>query len=80
MQEPQQVIQPPASAAPLKAPSVNKKILFGLPPRFMAAVDWAAKKEYRSRSGLIREALRMYLLKYPDMPVVESDFVNVELD
>ena len=32
-----------------------------LPADLVKKVDWVAKKEYRNRSELIREALRVYL-------------------
>lgn len=34
-----------------------------LPRELAKKVDSVAKKEYRTRSGLIREALRIYLIK-----------------
>ena len=37
-----------------------------LPEDLVTKVDEAAKKEYRNRSELIREALRVYLEKFED--------------
>ena len=37
-----------------------------LPKELVKKVDEAAKKEYRNRSGLIREALRVYLKEIED--------------
>lgn len=37
------------------------KVLVSLPEKFLKEVDRAAEKEHRSRSELIREALRAYL-------------------
>lgn len=38
----------------------TKKVLIGLPSRLLANIDLMAKYEYRTRSDLIREALRRY--------------------
>ena len=39
------------------------KIMISLPERFLSDVDKAAQAEHRTRSDLIREALREYLLE-----------------
>lgn len=39
-----------------------KKVLIALPPAMLGQVDELAKVEFRTRSDLIREALRRYLL------------------
>lgn len=38
-----------------------KKVLIALPPAMLEKVDFYAQKEHRTRSDLIREALRRYL-------------------
>lgn len=38
-----------------------KKVLIALPPAMLEQVDFAAQVEHRTRSDLIREALRRYL-------------------
>ena len=56
------------------------KVMLSLPDEFLAKVDSAADKEHRTRSELIREALRWYLeggkdYRIPaDDPVVADSF------
>lgn len=38
-----------------------KKVLIALPPSMLEQVDFVAQVEHRTRSDLIREALRRYL-------------------
>lgn len=38
-----------------------KKVLIALPPAMLEIVDFIAKVEHRTRSDLIREALRRYI-------------------
>jgi metal-responsive CopG/Arc/MetJ family transcriptional regulator len=38
-----------------------KKVLVALPPGLLEQVDFVAQVEHRSRSDLIREALRRYI-------------------
>ncbi len=38
-----------------------KKVLIALPPAMLEQVDFIAQCEHRTRSDLIREALRRYL-------------------
>jgi len=40
-----------------------KKVMISLPEQFLSEIDDAAKSEQRTRSELIREALREYLNK-----------------
>lgn len=40
------------------------KVLIALPPAMLADVDMVAEAEHRTRSDLIREALRRYLDAY----------------
>lgn len=42
----------------------TKKVLIGLPGRLLANVDLMAKYECRTRSDLIREAIRRYYENY----------------
>ena len=37
------------------------RVMLSMPPEFLARVDAIAAKEHRSRSDLVREALRRYL-------------------
>lgn len=39
------------------------KVMISLPDRFLSEVDQAARSEHRTRSELIREALREYFRK-----------------
>jgi metal-responsive CopG/Arc/MetJ family transcriptional regulator len=47
------------------------KVMISLPERFLSEVDKAAQSEHRTRSDLIREALREYLRggKRPRKPI-----------
>lgn len=38
-----------------------KKVLIALPPRMLEKVDFISDSEHRTRSDLIREALRRYI-------------------
>lgn len=38
-----------------------KKVLIALPPRMLEQIDFVAECEHRTRSDLVREALRRYL-------------------
>ena len=46
-----------------------KKVLIGLPPALLAQVDYVAEAEHRTRSDLMREALRRYVASFrlPDI-------------
>ena len=41
-----------------------KKVLIALPPRMLEKVDFIADDEHRTRSDLLREALRRYIDTY----------------
>ncbi len=43
----------------------SKKILFSLPEELLVEIDAAAAAEHRSRSELIREAIRRYIADLP---------------
>lgn len=53
-------------AEPINDPSTHsmktKSFNISIPPELVRRIDRAAKEEYRSRSELIREAVRLYLL------------------
>jgi metal-responsive CopG/Arc/MetJ family transcriptional regulator len=51
----------PAEANNQGEQTMSKKILVALPPNLLARVDFAAKAECRTRSDLVREALRRYV-------------------
>lgn len=53
----------------------TKKVLIGLPSRLLANVDLMAKYECRTRSDLIREALRRY---YDNYRRTESNSADVQ--
>lgn len=40
---------------------VPKKVLIALPPAMLIQIDYVAQVEHRTRSDLVREALRRYL-------------------
>jgi metal-responsive CopG/Arc/MetJ family transcriptional regulator len=41
-----------------------KKVLIALPPALLAQVDYVAEAEHRTRSDLMREALRRYVASF----------------
>lgn len=41
-----------------------KKVLVALPPGLLEQIDYVAQAEHRTRSDLIREALRRYIEQY----------------
>lgn len=41
-----------------------KKVLIALPPAMLEQVDFVAQVEHRTRSDLIREALRRYITTF----------------
>lgn len=45
---------------------MSKKILIALPPTMLESVDQVATNEHRTRSDLVREALRQYLERFKD--------------
>lgn len=53
----------------------TKKVLIGLPSRLLANVDLMAKYESRTRSDLIREAIRRY---YENYRRTESNSADVQ--
>jgi hypothetical protein len=51
----------PISLTPARIFEMPKKVLIALPPAMLEQVDYIAQCEHRTRSDLIREALRRYL-------------------
>lgn len=54
-----------------------RKVLVALPPAMLTLIDFIAKEEHRTRSDLIREALRRYIesfkrTNYPAVAVTTS--------
>ncbi len=54
----------------------TKKVLISLPGRLLANVDLMAKYECRTRSDLIREALRRYYENYQRTAAASPDDVQ----
>lgn len=61
----------------------GKKVLIALPTKMLEEVDTLASTEHRTRSDLIREALRRYLANANHVnraavipPVSNSDYMN----
>lgn len=48
-----------------------KKVLIGIPPALLAQIDFVAAAEHRTRSDLIREALRRYVTSFK-LPEIAS--------
>ncbi len=57
-----------------------KKVLIALPTEMMKAADARAAAEYRTRSDLIREALRSYLATPVKAPTQTQHYANVDSD
>lgn len=61
-----------------------KKILIALVPAMLEQIDFAAQCEHRTRSDLVREALRLYLQEFkrnqsappPPVPLRSSFFTD----
>lgn len=51
---------------------MTKKVLLGLPPALLMRVDFAAKIECRTRSDLLREAIRRYLDNFERGRLIEG--------
>lgn len=45
----------------------SARVLISLPDQFLDEIDVVAKEEHRTRSELIREALRKYILSMENM-------------
>lgn len=54
------------------------KVLLSIPQEFLSTVDRVAVSQQRSRSELIREALRSYINR-KNMPSIEKANKNAEL-
>lgn len=46
---------------PRKATSKSTRVLISIPDEFLGEIDGIAGEEHRTRSDLIREALRLYM-------------------
>lgn len=55
-----------------------KKVLIALPPAMLEQIDFIAKCEHRTRSDLIREALRRYLDNFRRTQGVSLSIVTEE--
>lgn len=57
-----------------------KKVLIALPPAMLEQIDFAAQVEHRTRSDLIREALRRYLhnFRIESMPIAPRPVQNTK--
>ena len=56
-----------------------KKVLVAMPPGLLEQVDFIAQVEHRTRSDLIREGLRRYIMEFAKTqrsihPLVETSF------
>jgi metal-responsive CopG/Arc/MetJ family transcriptional regulator len=49
-----------------------KKVLVALPPGLLEQVDFIAECEHRTRSDLIREALRRYIANFTPPQVLDT--------
>jgi Arc/MetJ-type ribon-helix-helix transcriptional regulator len=56
----------------------SKMISVSIPEEMLPEIDSAARKEHRSRSELIREALRRYLLRERLIPVEDAEPDEIE--
>ena len=55
---------------------MTKKVLIGLPPSLLDKIDFAAQAECRTRSDLIREALRRYLDNFHRQRLMQADAIE----
>lgn len=62
----------------IKMSNDTKKVLIGLPSRLLANVDLMAKYECRTRSDLIREALRRYYDNYRKNESTSAEVLMLE--
>lgn len=51
-------------STPIEVFEMPKKVLIALPPAMLEQVDFIAMHEHRTRSDLIREALRRYMSNF----------------
>ena len=54
----------------------SSKALISFPPRFLESVDSVAKWDCKSRSELIRDALRFYIKEHYGKDIVEFGLLN----
>lgn len=58
---------------------MTKKVLVGLPSSLLDKIDFTAQAESRTRSDLIREALRRYLDNFQRQRLLQSTSSNIEI-
>lgn len=58
---------------------MTKKVLIGLPPSLLSKIDYACQVECRTRSDLIREALRRYLDNFQRCRLLHASPENVSM-
>lgn len=58
---------------------MTKKVLVGLPASLLNTVDYAAQAECRTRSDLIREALRRYLESFQRLRLLHASPANISM-
>jgi len=56
---------------------MTKKVLIALPLNLLSRTDFAAQAEGRTRSDLIREALRRYLDNFERQRLLMNDGANI---
>jgi metal-responsive CopG/Arc/MetJ family transcriptional regulator len=62
---------------------MTRKVMVSFPEEFLSQVDMVAQAEHRSRSGLIREALRRYMetregqIRPGDLPQVRAAVASI---
>lgn len=58
---------------------MTKKVLVGLPASLLDSIDFAAQAECRTRSDLIREALRRYLDNFHRQRLLQPTAANISM-
>jgi metal-responsive CopG/Arc/MetJ family transcriptional regulator len=58
---------------------MTKKVLLGLPVNLLSRTDFAAHAEGRTRSDLIREALRHYLDNFERQRLLMNESANISI-
>jgi len=58
---------------------MTKKVLIALPLNLLSRTDFAAQAEGRTRSDLIREALRRYLDNFERQRLLMNDGANISM-
>lgn len=55
------------------------RVLISMPEKFLSEIDKIAEKENRTRSELIREALRTYTYRLKRMEASQNNSVNASI-